>query len=85
MMELTLEDLRVYARCPLEWFWEKRAGVQKPRMVADLEPEALRAALALYYASHADSLGQATGLAACRREKSDWVETGHVHRIQAFI
>jgi hypothetical protein len=59
--ELWLDDLRVYARCPLEWFWEKRAGIPRPRTIASLLPEALKMALAFYYKSYADSVGQAVG------------------------
>lgn len=62
MTEVALDDLCVYARCPLEWFWERRVGVNRPRTVTDLVPEALQAALALYYSGHAESLGLAVGL-----------------------
>ncbi len=58
-MELWLDDLRTYARCPLEWFWEKRAGYPRPRTVASLLPEALQTALAFYYQSYAVSIGEA--------------------------
>ena len=61
-MEFALDDLRLYARCPLEWFWEKRAGIPRPQTITALAPEALRSALLLYYAGHADTLGKATGL-----------------------
>jgi len=61
-MEFSLDELRVYARCGLEWFWEKRAGIEKPRTIHDLLPEALRTALAFYYGGHAESLGVAVGL-----------------------
>ena len=61
-MEFSLDELRVYARCGLEWFWEKRAGIEKPQTIHDLLPEALRTALAFYYGGHAESLGVAVGL-----------------------
>ncbi len=61
-MEFSLDELRVYARCGLEWFWERRAGIKRPRQIFDLLPEALRTALAFYYGGHAESLGVAVGL-----------------------
>jgi hypothetical protein len=61
-MELSLDDLRLYVRCPLEWFWERRAGLPRRRQVSDLVPDALRTALDFYYRGYADSLGQAVGL-----------------------
>lgn len=61
-MQLTLNDLGVYVRCPLEWFWEKRAGMLRPRQTADLVPEAMRMALRFYYQGFAHSLSQAVGL-----------------------
>jgi hypothetical protein len=59
--ELWLDDLWVYARCPLEWFWEKRAGIPRPLTIASLLPEALKMALAFYYKSYADSVSHAIG------------------------
>lgn len=61
-MELSLDELRLYARCPLEWFWEKRAGYPRPRTTADLMPEAIRIALDSFYRGKARSLGEAVAL-----------------------
>ncbi len=61
-MKFSLDELRVYARCGLEWFWEKRVGIEKPQTIQELLPEALRTALAFYYGGHAESLGAAVGL-----------------------
>lgn len=60
--ELWLDDLRVFARCPLEWFWERRAGMPRPRSIASLLPQALKMALAFYYESHAERLIEAVHL-----------------------
>jgi hypothetical protein len=51
-----LDDLLTYARCPMEWFWEKRAGAPKPATPRGLIPGALRQAIAFYGKGHAESL-----------------------------
>ncbi|MCC6190626.1 MAG: hypothetical protein IT318_16475 [Anaerolineales bacterium] len=61
-MDIRLDDLRTYARCPLEWFWERRAGVPRPRTIASLLPTAIRTGLEFYYQGHADSLATAVNL-----------------------
>lgn len=61
-MQLSLDEVRLYVRCPFEWFWEKRAGLTRQPMASDLVPAAMRAALDFYYREYADSVGQAVGL-----------------------
>lgn len=68
-MDILLDELRTYARCPLAWFWERRAGAVRPQTVADLLPEALRTALGFFYGSHAPDLSTAVGLVW-----QDWCE-----------
>ncbi len=52
----SLDDLLTYARCSMEWFWEKRAGAPKPATPHSLIPGALRQAIAFYCKGHAESL-----------------------------
>jgi hypothetical protein len=66
---IQLDDLRTYARCTLEWFWERRAGVVRPHTIAALVPAAIRTGLAFYYGGHAESLTAAIGLVW-----QDWCE-----------
>lgn len=61
-MDLSLDDMRLYARCPLEWFWEKRAGYARPRTTADLIPEAIRRALDAFYRGRAWSMSEAVAV-----------------------
>lgn len=68
-MKLSLDELRLYARCPLEWFWEKRARYARPRTTVDLMSEAMRAALDLYYRGRTRSLGEAMAMVW-----KDWCE-----------
>jgi hypothetical protein len=69
-IEVTLEDVRSYARCSLEWFWERRAGLARPQTIAALYPAALRQAVSFYYDGHAPSLSLAAVLVW-----RDWCES----------
>ncbi len=51
-----LDDLVTYARCSMEWFWEKRAGAPKPPTPHSLIPGALRQAIVFYGQGHAENL-----------------------------
>lgn len=68
-MDITVEELRTYARCPLEWFWERRIGIPRPQTIAALVPAAVRAGLGFYYDGHANDLASAVGLVW-----QDWCE-----------
>ncbi len=68
-MDVTVEELRTYARCPLEWFWERRIGIPRPQTIAALVPAAVRAGLDFYYDGHAADLASAVGLVW-----QDWCE-----------
>jgi hypothetical protein len=68
-MDITVEELRTYARCPLEWFWERRLGIPRPQTIVALVPAAVRAGLDFYYDGHAGDLAAAVGLVW-----EDWCE-----------
>jgi len=68
-MDVSVKDLRTYARCPLEWFWERRAGLMRPQTIAALVPAAIRAGLAFFYGGHANDLPASVGLVW-----QDWCE-----------
>src|SRR5688572_144862 len=68
-MAITVDDLRTYARCPLEWFWERRLALPRPQTIAALVPAAIRAGLDFYYDGYADDLANAVGLVW-----QDWCE-----------
>src|SRR5579859_871703 len=68
-MDISLDDLRAYARCPLEWFWERRAGLSRPPTIAALVPVAIRTGLSFYYGGHANDLAASVGLVW-----QDWCE-----------
>jgi hypothetical protein len=53
---ISVDEIRTFARCGLEWFWEKRAGVPRPSVITVLLPEAMRLALGFYYQGYAGSL-----------------------------
>lgn len=61
-MQLSLDDVRLYVRCPLEWFWAKRVNLLRQPLASDLVPAAMRVALDFYYRGYAVSVGQAVGL-----------------------
>jgi hypothetical protein len=56
MTTLSLDEVLAYARCPLEWFWERRAGLARPSTPDGLKTAALRQALVFYYEGHTDLL-----------------------------
>lgn len=58
----SLDDLLTYARCSMEWFWEKRAGAPKLATPHSLIPGALRQAVAFYGQGHSESLKVAVEL-----------------------
>jgi hypothetical protein len=68
-MDISVEDLRTYARCPLEWFWEQRVGLVRPQTVGALVPAAIRTGLSFFYGGHAGDLPTAVGLVW-----QDWCE-----------
>ena len=59
MTTLSLDEVLAYARCPLEWFWERRAGLARRSSPDGLKTTALRQALVFYYEGHTDVLLQA--------------------------
>ena len=61
-MVIALDELRLYARCSLAWFWQTRAGLQPEPRAADLTGAALRSALALLYTGRAEHLVKAVAL-----------------------
>lgn len=67
--EITVDELRTYARCPLEWFWERRVGLARPQTIGALVPAAIRTGLGFYYDGHAPDLAAAVGLVW-----QDWCE-----------
>ncbi len=60
---LSLDEILAYARCPLEWFWERRAGLARANTPNELKTAGLRQALGFYYEGHTDDL----------RKAMDWV------------
>ena len=56
MTTLSLDEVLAYARCPLEWFWERRAGLARRSTPDGLKTAALRQALVFYYEGHTDAL-----------------------------
>ena len=68
-MDISVDDLRTYARCPLEWFWERQVGVEKPQTIAVLFPVAVKTGLEFFYEGHVDSFSTAVGLVW-----QDWCE-----------
>ena len=67
--DISVDDLRTYARCPLEWFWERRAGLARPQTIGALVPAAIRTGLAFFYGGQAGDLLASVGLVW-----QDWCE-----------
>ena len=59
MNTLSLDQILKFAFCPMAWFYEYRAETPRPQTPDDLRPQALRQALAFYYAGHAPDLLEA--------------------------
>jgi hypothetical protein len=58
-VSLTLDEVVTYARCSLEWFFERQALIPRPTRVADLTGLAMQQALGVWYGGEAPQLLQA--------------------------
>ncbi len=68
-MTLTVDELLQYVRCPLEWFWERRAHVPRPLAANSMTADGLRQAQAFFYEGHAPTLRD-----ALRMVWQDWAD-----------
>jgi hypothetical protein len=58
MENYQLDDLLLYARCPLEWFWERQAHLARPTTPAALIPFAIKQGISFYYAGLVSTIDQ---------------------------
>jgi hypothetical protein len=75
MSALDLAEAITFARCPLEWFFERRAGLPRPRTPAALAGFGLRQALRFYYEGHAPRLSDGV-LLVWRDWCAQWQQPG---------
>jgi hypothetical protein len=59
MTVLDMAEVITFARCPLEWFFEHRAGLPRPHTPAALAAHGLRQALRFFYEGHVTRLSDA--------------------------
>jgi hypothetical protein len=54
--EVKLDEVLLYARCGLEWYWEFRAHMKRPEAVTTMLADSVRQGLAFYYGGFAATL-----------------------------
>jgi len=82
-MLVALDEVLTYARCPLEWYWENRAHIERPESVMTLMADAVRAGLGFFYGGFVPTLVAGVEM-AWRDWARDWDKSNLVTDLSTY-